>query len=60
VRRPFKEFYNRFRVLCLSIASGIKAVPDYKGLSRKILTEMETSFMKDTKKPLEAMSWQAG
>merc|ERR1719410_2845824 len=60
VRRPFREFYNRFRVLCPSISPANKNDPDYKDLCRKILTEMEARFNKDSKKPLEDKSWQVG
>mmetsp|Transcript_112673 Transcript_112673/g.313389 ORF Transcript_112673/g.313389 Transcript_112673/m.313389 type:complete len:1773 (-) Transcript_112673:269-5587(-) len=59
VRRPFKEFFNRFRVLCPNISTGGRVDPDYKELSRKILMEMDAKFQRD-KKPLEAKSWQVG
>uniref|UniRef100_A0A7S4RTN0 Myosin motor domain-containing protein n=1 Tax=Alexandrium monilatum TaxID=311494 RepID=A0A7S4RTN0_9DINO len=59
VRRPFKEFYNRFRVLCPGISTGGRVDPDYKDLSKRILTELEAKFQRE-KRPLEPKSWQAG
>lgn len=58
VRRPFKEFYSRFRVLCPSISpSGHE--PDFKELSRRILIEMEGKLKKDGEKIADKM-WQVG
>lgn len=59
VRRPFKEFFNRFRILCPHISTGRSLDPDYKELSRKILMEVEAKF-EAQKQPLEAKSWQVG
>lgn len=59
VRRLFKEFFNRFRVLCPSITTTGKADPDYKDLSRRILSDVEARFERD-KQPLEPKSWQLG
>jgi len=59
VRRPFKEFFNRFRVLCPSITAKGNADPDYKELSKRILAEMEAKFERE-KNPVEAKSWQVG
>ncbi|CAE7667888.1 XI-K [Symbiodinium pilosum] len=44
VRRPFKEFFNRFRILCPHISTGRSLDPDYKELSRKILMDVEAKF----------------
>jgi len=59
VRRPFKEFFNRFRVLCPSLTTAGQVDPDYKELSRKLLTDMEAKLSQQ-QKPLEPKSWQIG
>eukprot|EP00931_Biecheleriopsis_adriatica_P076367 TRINITY_DN5007_c0_g4_i1.p1 TRINITY_DN5007_c0_g4~~TRINITY_DN5007_c0_g4_i1.p1 ORF type:complete len:1783 (-),score=512.44 TRINITY_DN5007_c0_g4_i1:78-4991(-) len=59
VRRPFKEFFNRFRILCPHVSTGGSLDPDYKELCRKILTDMEARF-EAQKQPLEPKSWQVG
>lgn len=59
IRRPFKEFFNRFRVLCPSITAEGRIDPDYKELSRRLLLDMEAKFKRD-KVDIEAKSWQIG
>merc|ERR1719188_857708 len=59
VRRPFKEFFNRFRVLCPGLSTAGRVDPDYKDLCRKVLVEMEARFSRNAE-PLEAKSWQIG
>ncbi|CAE8658044.1 unnamed protein product, partial [Polarella glacialis] len=59
VRRPFKEFFNRFRILCPQVSAGGKADPDYKDLCRRILVEMEARYEAE-KLPLEPKSYQVG
>jgi len=59
VRRPFKEFVNRFRVLMPSLkTSGMD--PDYKDISRKLLTEMEAKIRAEKVEKLEDKPWQIG
>lgn len=41
VRRPFKDFYNRFRILCPHVSAGRSADPDYKELSRRVLMDVQ-------------------
>lgn len=55
VRRPFKEFFNRFRILCPHVSTGRSADPDYKELSKRVLTDVEAKI-----KGLEPKSWQIG
>lgn len=59
VRRPFKEFYNRFRVLCPNIIGSKGRDPDFKELSRQILQTMEAKLRAD-KVALEDKMWQIG
>jgi len=59
VRRTFKEFFNRFRVLCPQLTVSGKVDPDYKELCRKVLNEMESRLEKE-KMPLQPKSWQIG
>lgn len=59
VRRPFKEFFNRFRVLCPSLTTAGRVDPDYKELCRKVLMDMEAKLAQ-LKQPLEPKSWQIG
>merc|ERR1719453_189636 len=44
VRKPFKEFFNRFRVLCPNITTAGRIDPDYKELVKRFLTEMESKL----------------
>lgn len=57
VRRPFKEFFNRFRILCPHVSSR-SADPDYKELSRRVMTDIEAKWQ--AAQPLEPRSWQIG
>jgi len=59
IRKPFKEFYNRFRVLCPHVSTAGKVDPDYKELCRRILSEMEGKLQAD-KVVMEAKSYQVG
>jgi len=55
VRRPFKEFFNRFRILCPHVSTGRSLDPDYKDLSKRVLTDIEAKLQ-----GLEPKSWQIG
>ena len=59
VRKLFKEFFNRFRILCPQISTGGRPDPDYKELSKRILVEMESKYEAEGQ-PLEPKSWQVG
>eukprot|EP00927_Polykrikos_kofoidii_P069125 TRINITY_DN6450_c0_g3_i1.p1 TRINITY_DN6450_c0_g3~~TRINITY_DN6450_c0_g3_i1.p1 ORF type:complete len:1904 (+),score=486.14 TRINITY_DN6450_c0_g3_i1:65-5713(+) len=59
VRRQFKEFFNRFRVLTPQLSTGGRPDPDYKDLSRKLLEAIEEQLRKE-KEPLDARPWQIG
>ncbi|CAJ1390721.1 unnamed protein product [Effrenium voratum] len=59
VRRPFKEFFNRFRLLCPHVSTGRSLDPDYKELCRRVLTDVEAKFQAQ-RQPVEAKSWQVG
>lgn len=58
VRRPFKDFYTRFRVLApLISASG--ADPDYRALSQRLVMEVEARLRKKGTNLAEKV-WQMG
>ncbi|CAK0813139.1 unnamed protein product [Prorocentrum cordatum] len=57
VRRPFKEFFLRFRILCPRINQGRE--PDWKDLCQKLLVEIEARNEAENWH-LEARSWQVG
>merc|ERR1740123_2978340 len=59
VRLQFKEFFNRFRLLCPLITAGARSDPDFKELSRRLLMQMETRYVTE-KQPLEEKTWQMG
>jgi len=58
VRRPFREFYNRFRVLCPSIGGTGKVDPDYKDLCKKLLAEMEVRLKNEKLEEKKLADWQ--
>merc|ERR1719414_740762 len=58
VRRPFKDFIMRFRVLAPALApSG--ADPDYRGLCQRLATEVEQRLRREGT-ALEEKTWQLG
>ncbi|CAE7654657.1 XI-F [Symbiodinium pilosum] len=58
VRRPFKEFFSRFRVLAPHlVAAG--SDPDYRSLCQRLVTEVEERVCKQGV-ALEEKSWQMG
>ena len=58
VRRPFKEFFSRFRILAPNlVATG--ADPDYRSLCQRLATEVEERLCKQGV-VLEEKSWQMG
>jgi len=59
VRLQFKEFFNRFRLLCPLITAGTRSDPDFKELSRRLLMQMEARYVAE-KQPLEEKTWQIG
>jgi len=59
VRLQFKEFFNRFRLLCPLITVGTRSDPDFKELSRRLLMQMEARYVTE-KQPLEEKTWQIG
>mmetsp|Transcript_75596 Transcript_75596/g.149412 ORF Transcript_75596/g.149412 Transcript_75596/m.149412 type:complete len:1015 (+) Transcript_75596:70-3114(+) len=61
VRLQFKEFFNRFRLLCPLITAGTRSRsdPDFKELSRRLLMQMEARYVAE-KQPLEEKTWQIG
>lgn len=59
VRQPFKEFFNRFRVVCPHLSTEGRKEPDYKDLCFKLLTEMQAKS-KETGAVIEDKSWQIG
>ncbi|CAK0802707.1 unnamed protein product [Prorocentrum cordatum] len=59
VRRPFKEFFNRFRILTPTISAGGRVDPDFKALCASLLQTIEARFEKEGT-ALPAKSWQIG
>ncbi|CAK0796130.1 unnamed protein product, partial [Prorocentrum cordatum] len=59
VRRPFKDFYNRFRLLCPGVTPASKANPDFKDLSQQLLSKLEARWAKEGQ-PMAEKSWQVG
>lgn len=59
VRRPFKEFFNRYRVLSPQLSTAGQTDPDYKELVRRLLNDMEAKILAENEK-LEPKSWQVG
>ncbi|CAE7528777.1 rtcb [Symbiodinium necroappetens] len=58
VRRPFKEFFSRFRILAPHlVATG--ADPDYRSLCQRLVAEVEERLGKQGV-ALEEKSWQMG
>ena len=58
VRRPFKEFFSRFRILAPHlVATG--SDPDYRSLCQRLVAEVEERLSKQGV-ALEEKSWQLG
>jgi len=58
VRRPFKEFFSRFRVLAPHLAAS-GADPDYRNLCQRLVTEVEQKLRRDGA-ALDEKPWQMG
>merc|ERR1719272_173600 len=58
VRRPFKDFFERFRLLAPSLVA-IGKDADYRGLCQKLVTAIEARLQKENAK-LDEKSWQIG
>ncbi|CAE8729512.1 unnamed protein product, partial [Polarella glacialis] len=58
VRRPFKDFFIRFRVLAPTLAA-IGSDPDYRGLCQRLATEVEKRLVREGV-ALEEKAWQMG
>lgn len=58
VRRPFKEFFTRFRILTPNLVA-VGADPDYRSLSQRLATEVEARLLKEGTE-LDEKPWQLG